>query len=164
MLRMDRKYGKDWWPGKDVETGRGLFKGTIRHHLQSVPEIYETCHICKSNKVRAGYIMNTLCDSEICSPVSNTETSRLRSTDASTVWRPWFVTRTKLRGLSPQANYTDRASVTRHFRRKLPDIPKFRKGYTWCILGVLTAVVMKSSTFWDIKPCSPLKVTARFSR
>jgi hypothetical protein len=27
---------------------------------------------------------------------------------------------------------------------------------------VLTAVVMKSSIFWDITPCSPLKVTGRF--
>jgi hypothetical protein len=32
------------------------------------------------------------------------------------------------------------------------------------ILGfeVLTAVVMKSSVFWDITPCSPLKVNQRF--
>jgi hypothetical protein len=27
---------------------------------------------------------------------------------------------------------------------------------------VLTAVVMKSSIFWDIKPCSPLKFNRRF--
>jgi hypothetical protein len=27
---------------------------------------------------------------------------------------------------------------------------------------VLTPVVMKSSIFWDIKPCSPLKVNRRF--
>jgi hypothetical protein len=27
---------------------------------------------------------------------------------------------------------------------------------------VLTAVVMKSSSFWDITPCSPLKVSRRF--
>jgi hypothetical protein len=27
---------------------------------------------------------------------------------------------------------------------------------------VPTAVVMKSTTFWDIKPCSPLKVNRRF--
>jgi hypothetical protein len=27
---------------------------------------------------------------------------------------------------------------------------------------VLTAVVMKSSIFWDITPCSPLKVNQRF--
>jgi hypothetical protein len=29
---------------------------------------------------------------------------------------------------------------------------------------VLTAVVMKSSVFWDIMPCSPLKVNRRFGR
>jgi hypothetical protein len=29
---------------------------------------------------------------------------------------------------------------------------------------VLTAVVMKSTIFWDIKPCSPLKVNRRFWR
>jgi hypothetical protein len=28
--------------------------------------------------------------------------------------------------------------------------------------GVLTAVIMKSSIFWDITSCSPLKVNARF--
>jgi hypothetical protein len=27
---------------------------------------------------------------------------------------------------------------------------------------VLTAVVMKSSIFWDVSPCSPLKVNRRF--
>jgi hypothetical protein len=33
-----------------------------------------------------------------------------------------------------------------------------------CIIGfeVLTAVVMKSSIFWVITPCSPLKVNRRF--
>jgi hypothetical protein len=29
-------------------------------------------------------------------------------------------------------------------------------------LEVLTAVVMKSNIFWDITPCSPLKVNRRF--
>jgi hypothetical protein len=29
---------------------------------------------------------------------------------------------------------------------------------------VLTAVVMKSTNFWDISPCSPLKVNRRFGR
>jgi hypothetical protein len=29
---------------------------------------------------------------------------------------------------------------------------------------VLTAVVMKSTTFWDITPCNPLKVNPRFGR
>jgi hypothetical protein len=29
---------------------------------------------------------------------------------------------------------------------------------------VLTAVVMKSSLFWDITPCSPLKVNRHFRR
>jgi hypothetical protein len=29
-------------------------------------------------------------------------------------------------------------------------------------LEVLTAVVMKTSTFWDITPCNPLKVNRRF--
>jgi hypothetical protein len=27
---------------------------------------------------------------------------------------------------------------------------------------ILTAVVMKSSIFWDIRPCSPLKIKRRF--
>jgi hypothetical protein len=29
---------------------------------------------------------------------------------------------------------------------------------------VLTAVAMRSSVFWDMKPCSPLKVNRRFGR
>jgi hypothetical protein len=29
---------------------------------------------------------------------------------------------------------------------------------------VLTAVVMNSTTFWDIEPCSPLRVSPRFGR
>jgi hypothetical protein len=28
-------------------------------------------------------------------------------------------------------------------------------------LEVLTAVVMKSPTFWDVVPCSPLKISRR---
>jgi hypothetical protein len=33
-----------------------------------------------------------------------------------------------------------------------------------CIVGIeiLTAVVMKSTIFWDITPCSPLEVNRRF--
>jgi hypothetical protein len=34
--------------------------------------------------------------------------------------------------------------------------------YLW--IGALTAVVTKSSIFWDITPCSPLKINLRFGR
>jgi hypothetical protein len=35
-------------------------------------------------------------------------------------------------------------------------------GVAYVGFEVLTAVVMNSSVFWDIMPCSPLKVNRRF--
>jgi hypothetical protein len=38
----------------------------------------------------------------------------------------------------------------------------FRTRYYFVGFEVLTAVVMKSTIFWDITPCSPLSVNRRF--
>jgi hypothetical protein len=40
--------------------------------------------------------------------------------------------------------------------------PLARQSYFFVGFVVLTAVIMKSAIFWDITPCSPLKVNRRF--
>jgi hypothetical protein len=34
--------------------------------------------------------------------------------------------------------------------------------YNYVGFGILTAVAMQSSVFWDITPCNPLKLNRRF--